>query len=409
MKNLFRICLFSIISIGFLSCEKKDTDFKKFLGDKEITYPGVVIKPHSKAGNLRTALVWNPSPDPSINRYVIYWNNKTDSLVVNSTNHNTADSITAIIPNLNEYIYSFTIFSYDAKGNRSIPLDINNVKVYGPVYKSGLTNRVYNAANPSTVSANGNVRLNFLQVDTLSINVSTIIKYTNRAGIETEKMLQPDSNGITLTDYRSGAPVTFSSGYVPVRGAIDTFYVDQPSVFPEITGITQCAKSLFRENKLPGDAGTYESGTSVSKLWDGSVGPQGYPNIFHSDGDHHLPHTITFDMGAVYKKLTSVEETGRNCCNNPDDFEIWGIADITNAATNLSPNDGGWPAEMQAKGWTLLKEVKRTDDGQAALKINFDAGLPPVRYIRIRVKHVTTGDSYYSNMSEMTFWNDVLN
>jgi hypothetical protein len=50
MKNLFRICLFSLISIGFLSCEKKDTDFKNFLGDKEITYPGVVVKPHSKGG-----------------------------------------------------------------------------------------------------------------------------------------------------------------------------------------------------------------------------------------------------------------------------------------------------------------------------------------------------------------------
>jgi hypothetical protein len=67
------------------------------------------------------------------------------------------------------------------------------------------------------------------------------------------------------------------------------------------------------------------------------------------------------------------------------------------------------PAEMQAKGWTLLKEVKRTDDGKAAFKVNFDTGLPPVRYIRIRVKHVTNGDSNYSNMSEITFWNDVLN
>jgi hypothetical protein len=409
MKSLFRICLFFFISIGFLSCEKKDTDFKNFLGDKEITYPGVVVKPHSKSGNLRAALVWNPSPDPSISRYVIYWNNKSDSLVVNSTNHNTADSITAIIPNLSEYIYSFTIYSYNNKGNRSIPLDINNVKVYGPAYQSGLINRVYDAANPFTVNQNGNVILNFLTADTASINVSTIVKYTNRNGLVTEKMLDPDSIKLTITDYKSGEPITYHSGYLPVRGAIDTFYVTDYSTFPEITGIAVCDKSLFKENKLSGDAGTYESGTSVSKLWDGSVGPQGYPNIFHSDGDHSLPHAITFDMGRVYKKLTSIEETGRNCCNNPDDFEIWGIADITNAATNLSPNNSGWPAEMQTKGWTLLKQVKRNDDGQAAFKVNFDAGLPPVRYIRIRVKHVTTGDSNYSNMSEITFWNDVLN
>ncbi|MBB5394643.1 DUF4998 domain-containing protein [Mucilaginibacter sp. AK015] len=408
MKNIFRICLFAIVVIGAISCEKKDTDFKKFLGDKEMVYPGVVVKPHSKPGNLRAALVWNPSSDPSISRYVIYWNNKADSVVVNSTNHNTADSITAIIPGLSEYIYSFTIYSYDAKGNRSIPLEINNVKVYGPVYQSGLTNRVYDAANPFTVSENGNVKLNFLQADTTSLNVSTIIKYTNRNGEIVEKDLSPDSTSFMITDYKSGEPVSFRSGYIPVKGSIDTFYVSNYSTFPEINGISQCAKSLFREYKMNGDVGTYESGTSVSKLWDGSVGPQGYPNIFHSDGDHHLPHTFTFDMGKVYKVLTSMEETGRNCCNNPDQFEIWGIADITNAATNLSPNDNGWTSEMQAKGWTLLKDVTRNDDGQQLIKVNFDAGIPPVRYIRIRVKHVTTGDGYYSNISELTFFNDVL-
>jgi hypothetical protein len=409
MKSLFRICLFSFISIGFLGCEKKDTDFKNFLGDKEITYPGKVVKPHSKSGNLRAALVWNPSPDPSISRYVIYWNNKVDSLVVNSTNHNTADSITAIIPGLSEYIYSFTIFSYDNKGNRSVPLDINNVKVYGPIYQSGLLNRVYNAADPFTITDEGNVILNFLQADTASLNVSTVIKYTNRTGEETEKMLSPDSTTITITDFKSGSPITYHSGYVPVRGAIDTFYVDSYSAFPEVNGISVCAKSLFKENKLPNDAGTYEGQTSVSKLWDGSNGPQGYPNIFHSDGGSGMPHTITFDMGKVYKKLTSVEETGRNCCNNPDDFEIWGIADITNAATNLSATNSGWAAEMQSKGWTFLKEVKRTDDGQAALKVDFDPSIPPVRYIRVRIKHVTTGDGNYSNMSELTFWKNVFN
>ncbi|MET3980458.1 hypothetical protein ABIB62_003059 [Mucilaginibacter sp. UYP25] len=408
MKNLFRICLFSFIVASFIACEKKDQEFKKFLGDKEVTYPGKVQNPHSKPGNLRTALVWNPSPDPSVSKYVIYWNNKADSLVFTSNNHNTSDSVTTVIPGLSEYIYSFTMISYDGKGNKSVPLDINNVKVYGPVYQSGLLNRVYDAANPFTVSENGDVKLNFLAPDTSSLNVSTIIKYTNRNNVVVEKNLTPDANSYTITDYKSGEPVSFRSGYIPVRGAIDTFYVENYSTFPEINGITQCAKSLFKENKLNGDAGTYEGQTSVSKLWDGSVGPQGYPNIFHSDGDHRLPHAITFDMGKVYKALTSIEETGRNCCNNPDQFEIWGIADITNAATNLSPNDNGWPAEMQAKGWTLLKDIKRTDDGQALMKFDFGAGLPAVRYIRVRVKHVTTGDSNYSNMSEMTFFNDVL-
>jgi hypothetical protein len=408
MKNLLNISLFSCLLLGLLSCGNKDKDFKNFLNNKEVTYPGVVAKIHAKSGNLRAALVWNPSPDPSITKYVIYWNNKADSVTINSTNHNTTDSITAVIPGLNEYIYSFTVYSYDAKGNRSIPLDINNVKVYGPIYQSGLLNRTIDAANPFTVSENGNIRLNFLSRDTSVVNVGTDIKYTNRAGVEVVKQLKPDSLGITLTDYKSGAPVQFRSGYVPNKNSIDTFYVSTYGTFPTITGIAQCNKGLFSEHRLNGDAGTYEGQTSVSKLWDGSNGPQGYPNIFHSDGDHGMPHTITFDMGKVYKKLTSIEEIGRNCCNNPDQFEIWGIADITGAETTLSPHDGGWSAEMISKGWTLLKDIKRTDDGINAQKYDFGT-VPPVRYIRVRIKHVTTGDGNYSNMSEMTFWNDVLN
>jgi hypothetical protein len=165
----------------------------------------------------------------------------------------------------------------------------------------------------------------------------------------------------------------------------------------------QANKSLFQENPLPNDVNTYGSDTRVSRLWDGSVGPQGYPNIFHSDGSY-LPHVLTFDMGQLYNNLGQMEETGRDCCNNPTKFEVWGIADITNAATTLRADDAGWKAEAIAKGWTLLKEVIRTDDGKPALKYDLLNNPPPVRYIRIRIINTATG-STYSNFSEVTFWN----
>jgi Domain of unknown function len=117
-----------------------------------------------------------------------------------------------------------------------------------------------------------------------------------------------------------------------------------------------------------------------------------------------MPQTLTFDMGKVYYGLTHVEETGRDCCHNPDDFEVWGIADITNAATTLQPNDPGWAAEAVAKGWALLKEVKRTDAGQAAQKFDLNNTTTPVRYIRISVKHNADGETNYTNMSEITMF-----
>ncbi|MBT1712552.1 hypothetical protein KK062_30235, partial [Fulvivirgaceae bacterium PWU5] len=78
--------------------------------------------------------------------------------------------------------------------------------------------------------------------------------------------------------------------------------------------------------------------------------------------------------------------------------------DLEGAETTKAGNDPGWKDEALAKGWTLLQEVRRSDDGQAPLTINLLRGLPPVRYIRIRVLHVANGDGSNSNMSELTFW-----
>jgi hypothetical protein len=401
MKNIHYICCFLLLCFVIGACSKQDQDFKAFLADKEIVYPGRVAQIVSKPGNLRTALWFSPSPDPSITKYVVYWNNKADSVVVPSTSHLTSDTIKVIIPNLKEYAYSFVVNSFDAAGNKSVPIEINNVRIFGPLYQSGLLNRPYNATDPYVLHADGSITLNFNNPDT--INISTNIKYTNNTGSIVEKELRPDSSSITLLNYKNGTEIQYRSSYIPGRGSLDIFQVSDYSVFPKIYSFVECDKSLFKELHLDQDVSTYESGTSISKLWDGSVGPQGYPNIFHSDGSY-IAHVLTFDMGKTYNKLAQIEETGRDCCNNPDKFEVWGINDLGNATTTLRADDSGWKAESLAKGWVLLKEVTRTDDGKNALKVDLDETNTPVRYIRIRILHTATG-SGYSNMSELTFWN----
>ncbi|WP_114937070.1 DUF4998 domain-containing protein [Mucilaginibacter endophyticus] len=410
MKNIVRIAAFCLLGYLLYGCSKQDTQFESYLNGHEVKYPGTVANAHSRPGNLRAALTWNPSSDPSITRYVIYWNNKADSLIYTSTNHNPSDSLTVVIPNLNEYIYSFTVFSYDAKGNRSIPLDINNVRVYGPIYQSGLSNRGYDVTNPGGLTADGRFRLNFVKVDTSLHNTFTDIQYTNKAGAVTIGKLSPDSSAIVLSDYKAGTDIQFRSAFKPAVNALDTFYVDSYEKFPLLPTTLICDKNLFRKVYLTNDAKPYEGDTDIDRLWDNSNGPQGYPNIFHTDGNGSLPIVITFDMGVIYKGLTAIEETGRNCCHNPDDFEVWAIADTTNAVTKLKANDAGWTAEATAKGWKLLKEIKRTDDGSASLKVNFDPtpNPTPVRFIRIRVKHNSDNDGSYTNMSELTFWHSLL-
>lgn len=385
-----------------VACNKKPTDYREFLNGTELVYPGKVANAMALPGDGRLQLIWQPSPDQSIVKYTIFWNNGADSLTIQSTTHNTSDTVRCTIPGLSEYVYTFIVYSYDDKGNRSVATEINNARVYGSVYKASLHNRLPDV-EPYTINDDNTVILHFTTPDT--VNINTAVKYTNQGGTETTVALSPVADSVKLTDYKFGTPVLYQSSYIPVTGALDTFYTARYDTFPAILRLVQCDKSLFQEHNLWGDMGIYQSDTRVSKLWDGSVGPQDYPNIYHSDGNGSLPRVLSFDMGKVYNHLAAVEETGRGCCNNPDHFEVWGIADLTNAVPEVNSNDAGWKTAMQSKGWTLLKEVTRTDNGNAAFKTNLIDNPPPVRYIRIRVLHDANGENSYVNMSEITFWN----
>lgn len=389
--------------LALMGCSKKPTDYRDFLNGEELTYPGKISNSQARPGNGRIQLIWTPSPDQSITQYRVFWNNGADSLTVAANTHNTSDTVRCTIPDLSEYVYSFMLYSYDGKGNRSVSTEISNARVYGTVYIGTLNNRLTNTENLFTVNENNSVTLRFLTPDT--INIRTILKYTNAQNQEAVATLAPADNELTLTDYKFGTPILYQSSYIPVANALDTFNVPRYDTIAPIYKLIQCDKSLFQERDMWGDMGIYQSDTRVSRLWDGSVGPQGYPNIFHSDGNGGMPRTLSFDMGKVYNRLAVIEETGRDCCNNPDQFEVWGIADLTNAIPEMNPGEPGWKDAMLNKGWTLLTEVKRQDNGNGAFKANLIDNPPPVRFIRIRVLHNANGENSYVNMSEITFWN----
>jgi hypothetical protein len=382
-------------------CTKKPTDYRSFLGGQEITYPGKIVNPNVDPGNLRLMLTWSPSTDPSIAKYVVYWNNFADSLTVKAASHNPSDTVKCIIGSLSEYVYTFFIYSYDSSGNKSVSTEIDNAHVYGPIYQSGLRNRLPDASNIPIANPDGSASIFFLApVDT--INITTRIKYVNASGNTTFSYLPADSNSITLPSYMTGTRILFQSSYIPQLHAIDTFYTSNYDSIPYV--YVMCDKSLFNTVNLPFDMKPYDGSTYLSRIWDGNMQPRGYPTIFHSDGNGTLPETLTFDMGKVYNDLGRIEETGRTCCHNPSDFEIWGIADTTGNVSALSGNNAGWTADVMAKGWTKLGEVIRTDDGIAPYDALLISNPPPVRFIILRVK-MTVDQSTYVNISQVTFWN----
>ncbi|RYY54382.1 MAG: hypothetical protein EOO09_14580, partial [Chitinophagaceae bacterium] len=324
-NKLIITCITAVCLV--LGCTQKPDEFRDFLNGEEVKYPGIVSSTFVQPGNLRLRIGWSPSPDPSITYYRVYWNNRRDSVEVPATTHTQTDTIFALINNLQEYTYTFFVHSFDAKGNRSIPVEISNARVYGNTYRGSLLNRPINITDPyDLLNDEGNeIKLKFLTPDTS--NISTVIRYTNTADQVTELSIAPSQNEVTLTDFKYGTKIAYQSFYKPSSLSLDSFATNVIDTFPVIEfGVVEVPKNLFSRVNLPYDVQALESGTQVDKLWDGSQGPQGYPNIFHSNGDSPLPHHFTMDMGKLYDSLRTLQVTGRNCCHNPTEFEVWGIA-----------------------------------------------------------------------------------
>lgn len=404
MKSYYKkaCILFAFVAVVY-ACTRKPTDFRSFLDGKEVIYPGTIGKVAVLPGNYRLMITWHPNPDPSVTKYVVYWNNYADSTIVAATSHNPSDTVKCLIGNLQEYSYTFFIYSFDDAGNKSISTEIDNARVYGDIYKDNLLNRPINRDTPYVFNSDNSLTLMFQQAD--STNVTTVIKYTNTSGTASEKMLSPNSSSYTLTDYKLGTSVLYQSSYIPRQGAIDTFTTSASDTVPAIFKYVECNKGLFKALNLPHDIHDNYYGTSFSSIWDGSTSIKGYPQAFCSDGIEPLANHFSIDLGATYTNLARIQEIGRNCCSNPLDFEVWGIADTTHAVSQLEGNDPNWKSDILAKGWTLLTEVVRADDGSAPVTANFIDNPPPVRYIMIRVLTTANGNSSGTNLSQVTFYN----
>jgi len=407
MKTIYKyswigmICCMAV----WIACTRQATDYRSFLNGQEITYPGKIINPNVATGNLRLLLTWMPSPDPSITKYVVYWNNYADSTIVTATSHSPSDTVKCLITNLAEYSYTFFIYSYDNKGNRSVLTELDNAKVDGPIYQSGLHNRPLDPAKPAIVNPDSSATLYFLApYDT--INITTRIRWVRMAGDTVTNYLPPASDSIVVPLFKRGTKVLVQSSFLPNRSAIDSFYTLSPDTAAPYKPIIyiMCDKSKFKPVNLPNDL-VAGFGTTLPTIWDGNMQPRGYPSVFHSDGSGTppLPGTITMDMGQVYNSLAKVEETGRTCCHNPQEFEVWGIADTTGAISPLLPSNSGWKADMTTRGWTLLGDIIRADDGVAPYDALLQSNPPPVRFLIVRFVS-DVDNSGYINLSQMTFW-----
>jgi hypothetical protein len=201
-----------------------DSTYKDFVKDGEIIYPGKVDSVKAYPGNNRINLSMLLISDPKISKVKMFWNNGTNEESVEKTIQRTSgvDTVWFSINNLAEGTYTFTIYTYDNDGNRSVKTEKIGT-VYGDRYISQLVNRAVKSATYVT-SIKGAV-VKWFGVGSEVVGEEII--YTDSLNVvkkQIEKYASPADSVTTLPAYKKGSSFQYRTLYKPTPVAIDTFY-----------------------------------------------------------------------------------------------------------------------------------------------------------------------------------------
>src|SRR5690606_19708486 len=165
----------------------------------------------------------------NLQQSTIYWNNKTDSLVVDLKPHKMSvgyDSIEVNIPNLPESAYSFYIVNYDHFGNKSLEVEAFG-NSYGDDFRNSLINRSIRQLN----NFRDRFEIHWAAAADRLVNVD--VKYIDENGNEVVERRGIQTIG-TYTKARDDE-FMYRSIYIPEANAVDLFATEwsEPVKLPE--------------------------------------------------------------------------------------------------------------------------------------------------------------------------------
>lgn len=294
MKKLLCFLLFIV------ACKKMDDNYKRYIVEGGIIYPGKALSPVVYPGNNRAKISWLRGSDPKVVKARIFWNNNTDSVEVLIPEK--TDTISYTFSQLPENEYSFMIRTYDEAGNVSVPVEVSG-SVFGEKYQAGLLNR---AVNASEIFADGTLSINWGAADTATGAVATEVRYTDGTDHVVTKWFPALEEHSLINSYKAGTNFEYRTLYLPDSLAIDTFYtayeVQQPTIKIPKNNWIATANSYEPTGQLP-------NGPPEKVLDDND---QTYWHSRHTSALTGYPHWLAFDM------LQAVAVTRVELSSRPD-------------------------------------------------------------------------------------------
>lgn len=241
MKKLLTIifCFLAGI-IVFTSCDEMNDIQKKYAEVEERVYLGKVDSIKVYPGLGRAKLTWYISADPKVEKTIIYWNMRNDSIIKEFTRTGPGvqkDSI--IIESLPEGTSLFEFRNVNEKGESSL-YSSTSVTVWGPDFGEGLYSR-------RVISQNFNYEESTFEIgfshafEGDSVAYSQV-SYTTQQGEERIIRIEREDTLTTLTDFGDGQELYFQTAFFLPTG-IDTIFNNQ-QVFKSPTAVFENGEKI---------------------------------------------------------------------------------------------------------------------------------------------------------------------
>lgn len=344
--------------LGLGACQKMD-EYKKFADGGEITYPSTFDSLKVIAGNGRAMITGILKGDPRVTQYRVFWNSGRDSLEAAFARSGGVDTLKQIVPNLPEGPITFTVRTYDTKGNRSIPMIVTG-NVYGPSFQASVDQRGNRVVLSTAFQQDGSAVVRWANVDAYVGVLAMQVHYLDALNQVRDTIVPVQLSGQSTTIPQVGIkqPMRYTTLYLPEKAGIDTFRV-APKDLPAFTEVT-----LLNSQKPVANAANDGSRWATLRDWItnaaarnhngyGGTDISGDPKIYFEAGwgasaieNGKIHQVVTLPPGK-YKFEGSVDWWHRS---NRNDVYLMavpgthGLPDVDNlgAALAYAKLEGGW-------------------------------------------------------------------
>jgi hypothetical protein len=390
-KTKIYLCLLlSGLSLMFLRCGDIESIHKQYLNGETI-YAGRLDTLTIRPGYYRAQLEGYTQFLGNSKQVIIEFNGTTQTFDIN----NDEDIYAAILSDLEEESYEFSVITQDPDGNLSIPQFVAGFAI-GDEFISDQDPReiIGYSFDPdgNYVNFSGNSESEYV--------LFTTIDYENEANEVVRDTAFFEENRLKLIDFKPLGSISTKSYIQSGLNGIDTIPLPTANYTLPDVPYSQLDKSFFQFVQMSSDnLGTYNNANPELYLFDGDGSWSGDDTFSYFSNRGDMPHHFTIDLGAMTtlrKVKLEMPTPSSSAQNNATEVQIWGRDGLEFAETSANTN-----AAFYNAGWSLLYEGAIAGETMASNSFLISPA-NQIRYIRYRV--LSSVGNTNSQLTEMTLY-----